>query len=90
MSGETVRMAWGAAWLVSGRSARARPIQVAARRWRILPAGLVTDIGWTAAHSGLREGPGAGLGRFCLKRVAWVPGPIKPQSSRGGVPSVVR
>jgi len=30
MSGEIVRMAWGAAWLVSGRLARARPIQVAA------------------------------------------------------------
>jgi hypothetical protein len=87
MSGETVRLAWGAAWLVSGQLARPGPFKLRPVMADSSCRGCDRCWEWTAARSGLREGPGAGLGRFCLKRVAWVPGPIKPQSCRGGIPS---
>ncbi len=87
MCRETVRVGLVAAWFVSGWLSRPGPIKMRAGDGGIILQGCVRCREWTAAHPSLREDLGACLGRFCLKRVARVPGPIKPQSCRGGIPS---
>jgi hypothetical protein len=67
MSRETVRLAWSAAWLVSGRLARPGPFKLRAGDGGIILQGLWPMLGVDCGPFRTAGGPGRRLGKVLLE-----------------------